>query len=74
MDSTTATSSQVTGEYSLYTTTFSVGAAVTKDLLPRGYRLCKKLDGTLVLQVAYSCSQGWNKSWVEWEDVETVHE
>ena len=76
MDSTLSLLNSLTEGYSgqTYTTTISAGAAITKDLSPRGYRLCKKHSGTLVLQVAYSCSQGWNKSWVEWEDVETVHE
>lgn len=84
MDSTTTTSGLQAGLFNGITSTdlgyvnvgvtANIADAVVKDKLPYYYRLCKKNSGVLVLQGGFKHSKGWDNSWIEWEDLETVNE
>jgi len=49
-------------------------AAVVRETMPRHYRLRKSPEGEFVLQGGYLNTRGWNESWLEWEDLETINE
>jgi hypothetical protein len=45
----------------------------TVSSTPANFRLARKQDGTIILQGAFVCSEGFNKlSWLEWRDLDTV--
>lgn len=45
-----------------------------KDGSPKLYRLRKTLEGEYILQGAFLVSKGYEESWLEWEDLETINE
>ena len=59
---------------SLPTGGFEYISSKLSDSTPRMFRLCKKQDGTLVLQGGYYWSKGFTESGLEWVDLETVNE
>lgn len=52
---------------------YSVGAARTEELMPSGFRLCRKKNGELVLQGCFKLSQG-SCGGFEWRDLPTIDE
>lgn len=49
------------------------GQARTESTSPSAYRLAKKQDGTLILQVAYLWQEGISLYGHEWRDIPTVN-
>lgn len=50
-----------------------IGAARIEDRTPKNFRLCKKKDGTLVLQGCFTWTEGTTHGH-EWRDLDTVEE
>lgn len=52
---------------------YSAGAARIEEIVPSGFRLCRKKTGELVLQGCFKWSQGTSGGF-EWRDLPTVEE
>jgi hypothetical protein len=51
-----------------------IGSPKFRSPKPTEYRLVRKASGDMILQGGYTVQEGFNKMWMEWEDMETINE
>ena len=49
-----------------------IGPLKVMNMTPVMYRPARKKDGTIILQGAFQCQEGWNQPTIEWQEIPIV--